>query len=354
MSRLLQLAKRYGLTILALAILVFILISRVDYSEFSRSFIEVAWSYVLLALLANLISIMLKVTSWKIIFDYSFKGARGRWLDLTSALMIGYLVNIVVPARLGEIARTIVISRRQSLRGEPVSKSTVFGTIVLERVFDGIIMGMIVVYGIVHMDLPGWADKGALVLVVFSLFFGSALVILEVNRKKLRLGSEAAAASHEDHDPFWRRLLIRLYGIIARFSEGQQVLRSPGRILALLCTTSASWLLQLLAVFLTLHAFHLDHVGILGAILLLILINVAGALPATPANIGLFQLATVIPLVVTYHVPETTALAFSIGLQVIEGSIGAGVGGIFLLREGLSLGQVRNESRRELGELTGG
>ncbi len=345
-----RLFKRYWFTILVLAVFVYILATRVDFREFSRAFLEVSWAFVLLAVLANFASIMLKVGSWKMIFDCSFRGVRGRWLDLTSALMVGFLVNALVPARMGEIARAFVISRRQSLRGEPVSRSTVFGTIVLERVFDGVVMGMIVVYGIVHMDLPAWADKGAMVLAVISLFFAAALVTLEIKRKKLKAGSEAARANHSENHSLRRRFTTRLYGIVARFSEGQRVLRSPGRVVAIFLTTSASWIFQMVAIYFTLHAFHLEGIGMLGALLLLILINVAGALPATPANVGVFQLATVIPLVITYNIPETTALAFSIGLQVIEGSIGVGIGSIFLLREGLTMGEVRSESRRELGE----
>jgi len=90
---------------------------------------------------------------------------------------------------------------------------------------------------------------------------------------------------------------------------------------------------------------HLGEIGILGALLLLILINVAGAMPATPGNIGVFQLATVIPLTVNYHIPKTTAIAFSVGLQIIEGSIGLGVGSVCLLREGLKFDQVRTGAR---------
>ena len=87
-------------------------------------------------------------------------------------------------------------------------------------------------------------------------------------------------------------------------------------------------------------------------LLLLILINVAGALPATPGNVGVFQVATVIPLTVTYgsSITETTALAFSIGLQVIEGSIGLGVGSAFLLKEGLRFKQLKQESTKDAAE----
>jgi phosphatidylinositol alpha-mannosyltransferase len=108
---------------------------------------------------------------------------------------------------------------------------------------------------------------------------------------------------------------------------------------------------QLLAVYFSLNAFHIGLAGMLGALMLLILINIAGAMPATPGNVGIFQLATVIPLTVTYdEITYSMALAFSIGLQIIEGIIGVGGGSISLVREGLSFQQVREESINELRE----
>ncbi|MHB8859461.1 MAG: lysylphosphatidylglycerol synthase transmembrane domain-containing protein [Thermoleophilia bacterium] len=345
MSRVFKILRRYGLQLLTVAIVLYVLFFHVEYDELYRAFINVSWTFVLLAIIANLTSIMLKVASWKIIFDFTFDGIKGRWRDLTSALMIGFLVNLIVPARLGELARAFVISRRENVLGHTVSRSTVFGTIVLERVFDGVAMAMIVIYGVVHMDLPGWADKGAIVLLVISGFFAIAMVVLEIKRERITETAEQAEASLEEHHPWWRRWSIRFYGVVARFSEGQKVLRSPGRVVLICLTTATSWLAQLTAVFFSLHAFHLGYIGFLGALLLLILINVAGALPATPGNVGVFQLATVIPLTVTYGIPKTTALAFSVGLQIIEGSIGLVGGSSCLLREGLKFDQVRSGAR---------
>lgn len=333
---------RHWFKVVLAAVAVYIIL---HFREIAHEFINVAWFYVLLAILANLASIMLKVASWKIIFDYSFRGVRARWRDLTSSLMIGFLVNALVPARAGELARAYVITRRQSLREQPLSRSTILGTIVLERVFDGVAMGMLVIYGVVHMDLPGWADRGAIAILLFCLIIAALLVLLEAKREKLRESADAARERHRGHHRWWKKYQVRLHGILARFSEGQQALRSPVRVAALLLTTSASWISQLVAVYLSLFAFHLeDSVGMMGALLLLILINVAGALPATPGNVGVFQLATVLPLMLTYGIGEADALAFSIGLQAIEGSIGLGVGSAFLLREHLSFRQVKSES----------
>ncbi|MFA5809222.1 MAG: lysylphosphatidylglycerol synthase transmembrane domain-containing protein, partial [Thermoleophilia bacterium] len=319
MKKALILTRRHWLKIVTLTLIIYALAFHVEYDELGRTFASVSWKWVFLAILANLASIMLKVASWKIIFDYTFKGIRGRWRDLTSALMIGFFVNLLIPARVGELARAFVISRRQTLLGKPVSRSTVFGTIVLERVFDGIVFALIVVYGILKMDLPGWAYSGAIILLVISGLLAGGLIILEIKREKIKATAKQAKAYHSEHHSRWRKLGTRFYGVVARFSEGQKVLRSPGRVAAIFFTTSASWMSQLLAVFLSLYAFHLDeYVGsIKGALLLLILINVAGALPATPGNVGVFQLATVIPLTVTYGISKTTALAFSVGLQVI-------------------------------------
>jgi hypothetical protein len=348
MEKTLEFMRRNWLMLPVAAILGF-LFYRADKADIVHTFVNVSWFYVFVAVLVNFVSIMLKVASWKMIFDSAFDGIKSRWINLTSALMIGFLVNLVIPARMGELARAFVIKRRQDIEGEPVSSSTVIGTIVLERVFDGIVMAMIVIYGVTKMNLPRWADRGAVVLLVVSLFFGALLIILESNRERLQQGARAARADNRD-GTWWQRQSMRFRMIVARFSEGQRMLRSPGRVALVLTTTTASWLTQLFAVYLALHAFHIGVVGMLGALLLLILMNIAGAMPATPGNVGIFQLATVIPLAITYGITESSALAFSIGLQIIEGSIGAGIGSLFLLREGLSFSQVRQESVKELRE----
>ncbi len=351
----LRLFLRWFFRIAVLLLVFYVLRYRTEWDEFGAAFAGVSWFFVFLAILANLASIMLKAASWKVIFDFTF-GFRGRWRDLTSAIMIGFLVNALVPARIGELARAYVITRRQAIRGHFLSRSTAFGTVVLERVFDGVAMALLVLFGITRLNLPAWADRGAIAILIIAAAFGAAVIFLEAKREKLRKGAEAAKAATQENHPWWRKQLTRLHGVVARFSEGQQVLRNPLRIVVVFCTTSLSWTSQLVAVYLSVRAFHLvnpsgNSIGMSGALLLLILINIAGALPATPGNVGIFQLATVIPLSVTFGIPESTALAFSIGLQAIEGSIGLGLGSLFLLREGLSFKEVRSESLRDREEI---
>ena len=63
--------------------------------------------------------------------------------------------------------------------------------------------------------------------------------------------------------------------------------------------------------------------------------------PFWPGNLGIFQLGVSAPLVNAYAVSTTSAVAFSVGLQLVEGLLGVGLGLVFLAREGLSLSGAR-------------
>ncbi len=84
---------------------------------------------------------LLRAVRWKVILhsvkpDTSIK-------NLFGALMVGYAVNCVVP-RLGEISRAVVLGRWERL-----SRSSMFGTVIVERVIDIIFLGLTVLVSII-------------------------------------------------------------------------------------------------------------------------------------------------------------------------------------------------------------
>ncbi|HEX3805225.1 MAG TPA: hypothetical protein VHV52_00435, partial [Gaiellaceae bacterium] len=74
--------------------------------------------------------------------------------------------------------------------------------------------------------------------------------------------------------------------------------------------------------------------------LVLVLMNVVTIVSFWPGNVGLVQVAVATSLV-NYGVDYAHGIAFGIGLQAIEASVGIGVGLIFLAREGLSYATLR-------------
>ena len=104
----------------------------------------------------------------------------------------------------------------------------------------------------------------------------------------------------------------------------------------------AAWALQLLACWLLLYAFGLQGgAGVGAAAAVLFAVNVTAALPATPANVGVFQAACVAVLAGAYHVSLPGAIAFAIVLQLIELLTALIMGLPALVNEGLSWREVR-------------
>ena len=99
------------------------------------------------------------------------------------------------------------------------------------------------------------------------------------------------------------------------------------------------------------RAFQIDE-PLAAAGLVLVLMNVATIVPLWPGNVGLVQIAVATPLV-NYGIAYAHGIAFGIGLQAIEASVGIGIGLVFLAREGLSFatlqahGRDRNEDTLE-------
>jgi len=73
--------------------------------------------------------------------------------------------------------------------------------------------------------------------------------------------------------------------------------------------------------------------------------NVATIVPLWPGNVGLVQIAVATPLV-NYGIAYPHGIAFGIGLQAIEASVGIGIGLVFLAREGLSFATLRQMDER--------
>jgi hypothetical protein len=74
--------------------------------------------------------------------------------------------------------------------------------------------------------------------------------------------------------------------------------------------------------------------------LVLLLVNVVSVFPFWPGNVGLVQAGIAVSLA-QYGVGYTLGFAFGIGLQAIEASVGIGIGTVFLAREGLSYGMLK-------------
>lgn len=324
------------LTILVSAFFLTLAVWNFDAGEFVSAIRRMNPLYFLPAFGCYLISLLFRTLRWKIMLG-TVKSIGLR--PLFSYIVIGYMANNLLPARLGEIVRAYVTGKR-----ERMSRSSAFASVVLERLFDGITIVVILLLLMFIADVDrGWLRYMA--WVSSSLFFGGlCFLFVLVYKRDAALSLAAAAARYLP-----KRIGSKVLHILSRFVDGLKLLHSPCDFAVSLLLSFPVWMAEVAVYIIYLKAFGIE-VPYKAALLALVVVNLSSLIPSSPAYIGVFQYACRISLAV-FGVAGSVALAWSITLhatQVIPVTL---LGLFFLSKFGLSIGEIR---RVELaGEVEG-
>ena len=315
---------RLAILALAVAITVALVIWHgPDTDLVANAFEAVTWSWVAIAVGLNLLSVVVRTSSWRVIILQAIPKPWPSWRVVFSAFCVGLLGNVALPGRVGELARVAVITRH--LRRRPGTWATIVGTVFAHRLFDVVTATGLVVYVLYTSRIPDWA-KPALAVVI-----GVGLGLLIAAFLLARRHPQPTHEAPEDSGAVRR--------LIAMARAGLTVLRRPAPAIWALCFQLLGWTAQLLAVWAAMMAFQI-HAGVHAAALVLLLMNVVTLFPFWPGNVGLLQAAIAFALL-SYGVRYAHGFAFGVGLQAIEASVGVGLGLFYLAREGFSFANLR-------------
>lgn len=217
--------------------------------------------------------------------------------DATEIIFISWLVNCLVPAKLGDLYRAYLLKINR-----PVSLSRTFGTVFIERVLDLFAiasLGLAAGFVSFRNGLPPEVQAVFGLGVVFVLLLALGLLTLR---------------------NFGRRLLVRLplphrvLELYDRFEEGvfsAIPLRSLPRMGVV---TGLIWATEALRLYLVVAAFSFTDVrlGISGAFFIALTGSLLTAVPLTPAGIGIVETGVVGLLTLVYGVGQTEALAITL------------------------------------------
>jgi uncharacterized membrane protein YbhN (UPF0104 family) len=291
-----------------------------DWHAVGHAFTRVQWAWVVAAIGLNLLSVIARAACWNTCIKQAVPKPRPGFMLVFSAFCVGLLGNVVIPGRVGEVARVAVLARRMPDR--QAAWGRLLGSVVAHRMFDLFPVTALVVWVVLAAGLPHWAITSIVIVLALSSAV-LALTVLAARRHQSTVRSELGTI---------RNLLVQ-----ARI--GLAIMRRPVPAATAAAFQSLGWLFQLFAVWTSMRAFNI-HQPLTVAGVVLVLMNVATIFPLWPGNIGLLQAAIALPLR-SYGVPYGKGFAFGIGLQAIEASVGVGVGLIFLAREGLSIATLR-------------
>jgi len=265
--------------------------------------------------------VLVRALAWRTVIVQAFEPPHPSFMLVFSAFSVGLFANAVLPGRIGELARVAVLNRRMR---QPGAWARLLGTVFAHRVFDLIAVMALIVYVLLTAHIPEWAVTSLIAVVVIGIILFTIAVMGARSDRYAGLEEGLGAV----------RKVVRL----ARYGLG--VMRRPAAAALALLFQLLGWTCQLFAVYTSMRAFGI-HEPLPAAGLVLVLMNVATIFPLWPGNVGLVQAAVALPLFTYYGVAKANGIAFGFGLQIIEASVGIGVGLLFLAREGLSVAMLR-------------
>jgi phosphatidyl-myo-inositol alpha-mannosyltransferase len=288
-------------------------------------------SLVLLGLGIMCAAMALRAVSWHAILRAALPKARVRLSDAMQGTFIGVLMSSTLPARLGEPARALVVARRTGKPREHLP--VVLGTVISQTLLNFVALAVLGAVMFSSVDFFDGHQNALLVAAIAPLALLVLVLLVPFVLRRSRPGSRFGRL---------HTMLAQARTGMTRVRAGLAVFRRPklGGTAAL--AQFGAWGLQWLACYVLLVALGLNHqAGIAAAAAVLFAVNITAALPATPANLGVFQAACATVLHTGWHVGFGTGVAYGVILQAVEVATAVLMGAPALLKEGMSWREVR-------------
>jgi glycosyltransferase 2 family protein len=248
------------------------------------------------AVAATLFSYYARAWRWKLLLMEDKKTSMG---NLFSATSIGYMANNLLPARVGELVRVYVLGEK-----EGIDKGTVFASLVLDRLFDGFSVLIILLATLFTLHLPGddAEIRSALMTggyVTVAAYLGIVVFLVLLKRKTVATLHFAALLLK----PFSPRLAEKVIPLLGSFIQGIRLSSRSSIFLGLVASSVVIWAFAIWPIDLALQSFGIT-LPLTASLFIMVLLVIAVLVPASPGYIG------------TYHYACFKALtAFGIGSE---------------------------------------
>ncbi len=330
--RALRTVRRGALAAASLAglVLAWTALSRIGVGRVLASLVASSPGLVAAGLALMCVSMVVRGLAWYTILSAAPTWRPARRRDALQGTFIGVLMSATLPARLGEPSRALIVARRIGRPRETLP--VVLGTMVSQTLLNLLALALLGAAMLSGVPLLHGHDGALAVAALVPLAALAAVLLAPVLLPRSAISRFARLHA----------LVLGLRRSLLRVREGLRVFRQPRRAAVATTAQLSAWALQCASCWLLLMALGLDHrVGFAGAAGVLFAVNVTAVVPATPANVGVFQAACVAVLAGAYHVSTPDAVAYGIILQAVEVATAVIMGMPALVKEGLSWKEVR-------------
>lgn len=305
----------------------------VNYPELLISLQEADYLYLVPAIVLVLLTMWLRAVRWHYLLE-PIKSVGNH--SLFSAVMIGFMANNVLPARIGEFVRAYAIGRKENL-----SKSLSFATIIVEKIFDGFTLLGFLLVTLIFFPVPEWTKKAGLSALVFYLLVIAFLILLRKYRESMLKFSNYVIS------PFSKRLAHKTNDLLVSFVGGLDILKGKRQVAFILFYSISVWVVYAILTFLVFIAFHFK-LPLYAPFLFIVILTFGVLIPSSPGFIGTFQFFCVTGLAF-WGIKESDALGFSLVYHASQYFPVTFLGLFCLWKDNISFREVREiEKLRKL------
>jgi hypothetical protein len=295
----------------------------VAFSEVMKALVGANYGLVMLAFLAAMAATGATVLRWRLLLQPHL----ARTTRLFSIFMVAHLLNVVLPAKLGTVARAYLTGE-----AENISKAFVLGSIAVEKVLDSLIVALLGVIIVPFVLLPEWLWRPGLGTGVLFLTLFLLMILAGRHRHRVMSWSEG----------LWARLPLRrhfdLNQQLGSLLDSFAVLSRPDIRWPLWSWSVVTWGAGILANQLTMMAMGVQA-PLVAAVFLLVVLQIGTKLPSSPGNVGVFHYLVVLALSV-FSVEKGLALSCGLVLHAVVVLLPSLLGAFYLWRESYGLAEV--------------
>ncbi|MFZ3158123.1 MAG: lysylphosphatidylglycerol synthase transmembrane domain-containing protein [Smithella sp.] len=319
--------KKVILGILISVVLVYLSIRGINLQDVFRDLQRIQFSYVISFIILIMLMQWLRSYRWGVMLQPMEKIDQ---LSLFSVTSVGFLAIASIPARIGELARPYLISKRSSIK-----MSSALGTILVERIFDSFTVLTFAIIILFFTDLPPWMIKSSIIFFLLALVMFCFIIFLILRRDaalKLINGILRKLPGKFAH---------KIDELIHHFIDGFQIITNIKLFLYLFFLSALIWLVDVLAIYMLLESFGFG-LPIMASFVLMIILIVGIAIPTAPGYIGNWHFACVMALSL-FGLAKAEALSFALVYHFLSMIIVVVLGVAFLPFNKFSIPDMKNQ-----------
>jgi hypothetical protein len=284
------------------AVFVYLAVRGIPLSDVANSFRSVQYLYFMPIILVVVVVLFLRSYRWGIILEPCVKYHQWPLFIITS---VGFMTISLLPARLGELTRPIMVKQKSGVR-----LSSTMATIVVERVFDLLTLMLVMAIVILNVSLPPLIFKAGLVTLcmVLSIFL---VLLLLVIKKEFSLNKIDIILSKLPS-----RAGIFLKNQLHSFIEGLEILPDLKKMFSVAVVSVIIWGLLGLTCFILFFSFGFN-LSIINALAITVIIALGVMLPAAPGFVGNYHFSCVMGLAF-FGINKAEALSYAIALHFLQ------------------------------------